>query len=150
MTVMNRTEEIEVLLVKPNEHPQRVVIPHALESLQECVGGDIEVICPYSDLVGLVCNEVGKLNNLPLNRYLTTEQGQIYDFVFGNFLIVGLTEDTFGSLSPELMEKYENMFLEQEKFIERLYNFYVSEDDLYSIGIDMNDYFVEQDNEQEV
>ncbi len=49
MTVIDRTEEIEVLLVKPNEHPQRVVIPHALESLQECVGGDIEVICPYSD-----------------------------------------------------------------------------------------------------
>lgn len=35
---------------------------------------------------------------------------QMYDYVVGTFLIVGLTEDDFGSLSDEMIEKYTRMF----------------------------------------
>lgn len=81
------------------------------------VGGDIEAAYPYDDPVALVMNGEGKLNGLPLNRALRTDDGDLYDIVAGDFLVVGLTEEDFGSLSPELMEKYEKQFHQPEAFI---------------------------------
>ena len=46
-----------------------------------------------------VCNEEGKLEGLPLNRALRDEDGDIYDVVAGTFMVVGLTDDSFGSLT---------------------------------------------------
>ena len=42
---------------------------------------------------GIVCNEEGKLEGLPLNRALRDEDGDIYDVVAGSFL-VGHSEDS--------------------------------------------------------
>ena len=42
--------------------------------------------------------------------------GHIYDIVSGNFLIVGLDEEDFTDLSPDLMEKYGEQFKYPEKF----------------------------------
>ena len=63
-----------------------------------------------------VCNEEGKLMGLPLNRALFDDDGHIYDIVSGNFLIVGLGEENFTDLSPDLMEKYGEQFKYPEKF----------------------------------
>lgn len=49
----------------------------------------------------IVCNEEAKLEGLPLNRALRDEDGDIYDIVAGTFMVVGLTEDSFGSLTPD-------------------------------------------------
>ena len=54
--------------------------------------------------MALICNEEGKLMGLPLNRALFDDDGHIYDIVSGNFLIVGLGEENFTDLSPDLME----------------------------------------------
>ncbi len=108
---------IDVLLIKPNEYPQKVTIGTELEDLQAAVGGYIEAIYPFDDEVGLVLNEEGKLNGLPLNRALYTEDHDIYDICAGDFLVVGLTGEDFGSLSPEMMEKYEAIFHQPETFI---------------------------------
>lgn len=108
---------ITVLLVEPGNYPRRVEIGNNLESLQKAVGGYIEAVYPYPDPVALVVNESGKLDGLPLNRALRDEDGRIYDAVAGDFLVVGLTEDNFGSLSPELMEKYEKLFRQPEAFL---------------------------------
>ena len=43
---------------------------------------------------------------LELNRGLRDENGEIYDIVAGTFLVVGLGEEDFASLSPELIQKY--------------------------------------------
>ena len=67
--------------------------------------------------MALIVNDEGKLTGLPLNRALCDEAGQMYDVVAGDFLVVGLTEDSFGSLSPELMKKYEAKFHQPELFI---------------------------------
>lgn len=108
--------KINVLLVKPGESPLRVEMENNLESLQAAVGGYIQVVYPFDDPVGLVCNEDGKLISLPMNRALRDDNGQIYDIVAGDFLIVGLTEDDFGSLSQELMDRYEKIFYHPEIF----------------------------------
>ena len=39
-----------------------------------------------------------------LNRALRDDDGDIYDIIAGDFLVVGLGEDDFCSLSPELMK----------------------------------------------
>ena len=53
---------------------------------------------------------------LPLNRALFDDDGHVYDIVSGNFLIVGLGEEDFTDLSPDLMEKYGEQFKYPEKF----------------------------------
>ena len=108
---------MDVLLVQPNAFPRPVTIENGLEALQAAVGGDIEATYPFDDNVALVINDEGKIAGLPLNRALRTEDGDIYDIVAGDFLVVGLTEDDFGSLTPEQMEKVERQFHQPETFI---------------------------------
>ena len=108
---------MDVLLVQPNAFPRPVTIENGLEALQAAVGGDIEATYPFDDNVALVINDEGKIAGLPLNRALRTEDGDIYDIVAGDFLVVGLTEDDFGSLTPEQMEKFERQFHQPETFI---------------------------------
>ena len=54
---------------------------------------------------------------LPLNRALRDEDGQMYDAVAGTFLVVGLGEKDFASLTPELAQKYEQLFHQPEAFL---------------------------------
>ena len=54
---------------------------------------------------------------LPLNRALRDEDGQMYDAVAGTFLVVGLGEEDFASLTPELAQKYEQFFHQPEAFL---------------------------------
>lgn len=52
-----------------------------------------------------------------LNRTLDGPYGIPIDIIVGTFLIVGLTEDDFGELLPEFVEKYEKMFHQPRKFV---------------------------------
>ena len=92
-------------------------IDPGLHSLQAEVGGDIAATYPFSDPVGLVCNDEGKLIGLELNRGLRDENGNLYDIMAGTFLVVGLGEESFASLSPELAQKYMEHFKQPEQFI---------------------------------
>lgn len=112
-----QTNTIDVLLIQPCKYPQKVQIGTELEDLQAIVGGNIEVIYPFRDAVGLVLNEEGKLMGLELNRALRDESGNIYDIMAGDFLVVGLTEESFCSLTPEQLEKFEEKFHQPEMFI---------------------------------
>ena len=64
-----------------------------------------------------ICNDEGKLTGLPLNRALRDEDGRMYDAVAGTFLVVGLGEEDFASLSLELAQKYEKQFHQPETFL---------------------------------
>ena len=110
-------EKLNVLLVEPNKTPRQVEIPHTLESLQEAVGGYIEAAYPYGDMVGIICNEEGKINQLPLNRAIYGEDKQMIDIIAGPFLVVGLSDNDFASLSPDLLEKYRRQFYYPEGFM---------------------------------
>ena len=110
-------ELMDVLLVKPGEYPKPVQIGMELEDLQEAVGGYIQCVYPYEEPVGIICNEEGKLNDAVLNRALYGEDGGLQDIIAGDFLVVGLTEDSFGSLTPEQMQRYEQKFHQPETFV---------------------------------
>lgn len=64
----------------------------------------------------MICNEEGKLSGKALNRALRDEEGQIYDVVAGTFLIAGLGEENFISLTPEQMEHFMQYFQTPEQF----------------------------------
>ena len=110
-------KELDALLVKPNEYPQKVTIGAELKDLQEAVGGTITATYPFTDPVAIVCNDEGKLLGLPMNRALRDEHGQTCDVLTGSFLVVGLGKEDFASLSPELAQKYEQHFHQPETFI---------------------------------
>ena len=59
----------------------------------------------------------GKMMGKDLNRALRDEDGNMYDIVAGDFLVVGLGEEDFCSLSPEQMKKYEEHFHQPEMFV---------------------------------
>ena len=110
-------EKMTVLVVEPMKEPYVKEIDPGLHSLQAEVGGDIAASYPFSDPVGLVCNDEGKLIGLELNRGLRDEHGEIYDIMAGTFLVVGLGEESFTSLTPEQVQKYTEHFKQPEQFI---------------------------------
>ena len=115
--VQDQDNLMDVLLVKPGMYPQAVQIGSELEDLQKAVGGDIEAVYPFNEEVALVVNDEGKINGSELNRALRDDNGQIYDIIAGDFLVVGLGEEDFASLSPELMEQFEKEFHQPEMFV---------------------------------
>ena len=100
------TRTMDVLLVQPNAYPKKI-----------SVGTDIEVTYPFEDEVAIILNESGKINGLPLNRAIYTEDGDMQDIYAGDFLVVGLTEDDFGSLTSEQMQKFEEQFHQPQMFV---------------------------------
>ena len=110
-------EKMTVLVVEPGKEPYLKEIDPGLHSLQAEVGGDIAATYPFSDPVGLVCNDEGKLIGLELNRGLRDEDGNLYDIMAGTFLVVGLSEDSFTSLTSEQVQKYTEHFKQPEQFI---------------------------------
>ena len=111
------TRTMNVLLVQPNAYPKKISVGMELEDLQAMVGGDIEVTYPFEDEVAIILNESGKINGLPLNRAIYTEDGDMQDIYAGDFLVVGLTEDDFGSLTSEQMQKFEEPLHQPQMFV---------------------------------
>lgn len=112
----NKEDRIQVVLCEPGKKARVTTIMNNLESLQKMVGGYIEAVYPFEDPVAIVCNEEGKINGFELNRALRDESGNIYDILAGSFLVVGLGEEDFASLSKEHQEKYCKLFEKPEMF----------------------------------
>ena len=108
---------MRVLVVKPEQRPEEKEIDDSLKTMQGIVGGLIQPVY-LDDSVVLVCNEEGKLMNLPPNRGLRDKNGQMYDIVFGTFFLCGAPADSdhFISLTPEQMERYQKRFHTPEMF----------------------------------
>jgi len=110
-------EKISVLVVEPEKKPYAKEISSGLSSLQHEVGGYIQAVYPYEEPVAIICDEEAKLKGSELNRVLRDEDGQIYDVVAGTFLIVGLGESEFTSLTPEHMKQFKEKFETPEMFM---------------------------------
>ena len=109
-------ENMTVLIIEPGKAPREAEVGNGLESLQKTVGGDIQAVYPYDEQVALICHEEGKILGLPLNRALYDEQGRMFDIVAGTFIVCGLSEGNFASLSPEDMAKFKEQFHHPEAF----------------------------------
>jgi len=113
---------MKAIIVEPDARPRVADIQPGLRSLRAILcrnGGHIEVVYPFEDNVGIICNDEGKLLSLPLNRALRNENGDVYDVICGNFIIAGLTEEDFTDLTDEQVEKYTQMFYKKELFIRK-------------------------------
>ena len=91
---------LSVLQIAPGQYPEQVEIDNDLKALQQAVGGSIGATYPFDDPVAM-----------------RDEHGEAYDVVAGTFLVVGLGEEDFASLTPELAEKFEKKFHQPEDFI---------------------------------
>lgn len=111
-----KLETMTVLVVEPLKEPYIKEISTSLSAMQAEVGGMIAATYPFYDQVAVICNDEGKLNGMDLNRALRDDSGEIYDIVAGTFLVTGLGEENFSSLSPELAEKYMEYFKAPELF----------------------------------
>lgn len=112
---MSEGNRIKVLMVEAFKPAREEFIGASLEEMQEAVGGLIEVISPFDDDICLVCNEEGKINNLPLNRAIKDGE-TIMDIIAGTFFICGAGEEDFTSLNGYQVEKYMDMFKWPEVF----------------------------------
>ena len=108
-----------ILSVEPGKVPEAKEISGSLREMQELVGGPIQVIYPFEEQVALVCNEEGLFLGLPANRGLRDKDGKLYDIVCGTFFLCGapVDEDSFTSLTPEEVERFEQRFHTPEIFV---------------------------------
>ena len=111
------TEKMKVLVIEPLKKPYVKEIDSGLASLQHEVGGYIQAVYPWEEMCAIVCDEEAKLTGKELNRALRDKDGHIYDIVAGTFLIVGLSEDDFTSLTDEQIQKFSKKFAMPETFL---------------------------------
>lgn len=115
---MLECEPMRILVVEPGKKPREAYIDGKLESMQEEVGGLIQIVQPFGDNVAAVMNEEGKLLDLPLNRALYDRDGNLQDIICGTFFLASAPPDcdTLKSLSMKELNKYKKRFQYPEKF----------------------------------
>ena len=100
---------MKVLVVEPQK-PCRVQEIESLADMQQLVGGDIEAVYPFQELVAVVCNADGKALGLPMNRPLLDKDYLPYDIIRGTFFIAGLGQEEFISLTDEQIQRYKSLY----------------------------------------
>ena len=92
-----------VLIKRPGSSAEVIKIDNKLATLQKLVEGPIECVYPFKNALGLIVNEEGKIQGKEPNFALVMN-GEIYDFVAGTALIVGLTVDDFTDIPQDLID----------------------------------------------
>ena len=110
---------MQVVVVEPKKKPMVQDIDAGLESMRKIVGGSIQAIYPFDEPVALICNEEGKLLNLPLNRALRDDEGNVYDIISGTFFLCAAPPDSdrFAGLTDQQVKTYMERFAMPEMFL---------------------------------
>ena len=110
---------MQVIVVEPKKKPTAQDIGSDLESMQKIVGGTIEAVYPFDEPVALICNEEGKLLNLPPNRALRDDEGNVYDIISGTFFLCAAPPDSnhFAGLTDQQVKTYMERFAMPEMFL---------------------------------
>ena len=110
---------MQVIVVEPKKKPMVQDIGSYLDSMQKIVGGPIEAVYPFDAPVALIANEEGKLLNLPLNRALRDDEGNVYDIISGTFFLCAAPPDSehFESLTDQQAKTYMERFAMPEMFL---------------------------------
>ena len=111
---------MQVVVVESKKKPMVQDIDAGLESMQKIVGGSIQAIYPFDAPVALICNEEGKLLNLPLNRALRDDEGNVYDIISGTFFLCAAPpgSDRFADLTDQQVKTYMEQFAMPEMFLD--------------------------------
>ena len=90
---MSKKEKtIKCIVYECGKEPVVKEIPNTLEALQTAVGGYIEQIRLYDNMV-ILCDDEGRFKNLPVNRKV----GSVT--ILGTFLLVGTSGSEYTSLN---------------------------------------------------
>ena len=110
---------MQVVIVEPKKKPVVQDIDSDLKSMQKIVGGSIQAIYPFDEPMVLICNEEGKLLNLPLNRALRDDEGNVYDIISGTFFLCAAPTDSdhFAGLTDQQVKTYMERFAMPEMFL---------------------------------
>lgn len=108
---------MRIVVVEPFKSPEVKEIADTLEAMQNVVGGTIQALYPFEDPVAIVANDEGKMLGLLPNCGLRDDDGELYDIICGTFFVCGLTEDNFGSLTEEQVEKFVKEYETPELFM---------------------------------
>ena len=88
-------ENIKVIIKRPDEAYGHVTwISNNLANIQRNVGGYIETLSLTKNLC-IICNEEGKLLNLPDNFWIGS---RIKDMVCGDVIVCGVDKDQFADV----------------------------------------------------
>ena len=111
---------MRVIVIEPKKKPMVQDIGSDLASMQKIVGGPIEAVHPFDAPVALICNEEGKLLNLPLNRALRDDVGNVYDIISGTFFLCAAPPDSdrFAGLTDQQAKTYLERFAVPEMFLD--------------------------------
>ena len=111
---------MQVVVVEPKKKPMVQDIDAGLESMRKIVGGSIQAIYPFDEPVALICNEEGKLLDLPLNRALRDDVGNVYDIISGTFFVCAAPPDSdhFAGLTDQQVKTYMERFAMPEMFLD--------------------------------
>lgn len=109
-------QKIKVVLLEPGKIARTAEIGTSLKDLQEIVGGYIETAHFFDEPVCLVCNEEGKVRELPINRGIYDKNKKLIDVIVGTAFICDCSGEEFGSLSDEQIKKYTKELMYPEKF----------------------------------
>ena len=101
------SEMIRVVAKQPGASPRTMLISNRLESLQNRVGGYIETVSVFKDVV-MICNEEGKILRLQPNFLYG------FDTIVGPVVFAGTQRDKLVSLTPEQIEKVRELIKEGE------------------------------------
>lgn len=102
-----KEKRVRVLIFEPNKPPYEKIIENKLESYQKIVEGLIECV-HVTEKIDIVCNDEGKLLNLPENRMVFDEYGHQIDIICGTFVMVEGNNQTgeFESLPDDVIELF--------------------------------------------
>ena len=101
-----------------NTHTRLTGHPMEIGLSPEILGRTFNGIGQPIDGLGDITPEVRlNINGLPLNRALFDESGVIYDIIAGDFLVVGLSGESFSGLNDNLIAKYLKRFERPEMFM---------------------------------
>ena len=105
------SDKIKILVVEPMKPCEVLELPDTLDAMRQIVGGDIEAVTSLRDASAIVCNENGKLLDLPHNRPLLDESGLLpLDILHGTFFITGMNGEHFVSLTEEQIQRYKALY----------------------------------------
>lgn len=111
---------MRVVMVEVGRKAYEMELEDSLASMQRAVGGLIQAVYePGGRDAALICNDEGKLLDLPLNRALRDWDGKIYDVIAGTFFICGTPPDgeSFTSLTDEQVDYWLKRFAKPEFFV---------------------------------
>lgn len=109
------TQRIKVLVCEPGKIPYVKTIKNDWKDMSQIVGGFIEFVRVYPGAtVSIVCNDMGMIGGMPLNRqiFFMYPSGKLryYVSIYGPFFIVGTDGPDTISLTHEQIEKFSDDF----------------------------------------